>query len=124
MPRGDGAGPQGLGSMTGRAAGYCSGSGTPGYANAALGRPFGGGFGRGLGFRGAGFGSGGRGYRCRFFANGLPGWNRVGAYSAPFQGTNPEIEKQVLRNQADALESELESIKKRLAQFDKGSSGD
>jgi hypothetical protein len=124
MPRGDGTGPQGLGSMTGRAAGYCGGSGTPGYANAAPGRPFGGGFGRGLGFRGAGFGSGGRGYRCRFFANGLPGWNRVGAYSAQFQGTNPEIEKQVLRNQADALESELESIKKRLAQFDKGSSGD
>ena len=46
------------------------------------------------------------------------------AYSAPFQGTNPEIEKQVLKNQADALESELESIKKRLAQFDRSSTDD
>ncbi|MGO8821105.1 MAG: DUF5320 domain-containing protein [Desulfomonilaceae bacterium] len=81
-------------------------------------------FGRGSGFRGAGFGSGGGGYRCRFFANGLLGWNRVGAYSAPFQGANPEIEKQVLKNQADALESELESIKKRLAQFDRSSTDD
>ena len=50
MPRGDGTGPQGLGSMTGRAAGYCAGSGTPGNANAALGRGFGAGFGRGPGF--------------------------------------------------------------------------
>ncbi|MGP8282600.1 MAG: DUF5320 domain-containing protein [Desulfomonilaceae bacterium] len=44
MPRGDGTGPQGLGSMTGRGTGYCGGSGTPGYANAAPGRPFGGTF--------------------------------------------------------------------------------
>ncbi len=124
MPRGDGTGPQGLGSMTGRAAGYCGGSGMPGYVNAAPGRPFGGGFGRGPGFRGAGIGSAGRGYRCRFFASGIPARGRFGPYSAPLQGTDPEIEKQILKNQADSLESELESIKKRLAQFDRGSSSD
>lgn len=33
MPRGDGTGPQGLGPMTGRGAGFCSGYGVPGYAN-------------------------------------------------------------------------------------------
>ncbi len=33
MPRGDGTGPAGQGSQTGRGAGYCSGSDTPGYAN-------------------------------------------------------------------------------------------
>ena len=33
MPRGDGTGPAGLGSMTGRAAGYCAGYSVPGYVN-------------------------------------------------------------------------------------------
>ena len=33
MPRGDGTGPLGQGSMTGRAGGYCAGFSTPGYAN-------------------------------------------------------------------------------------------
>ncbi len=35
MPRGDGTGPQGLGPMTGRGAGFCSGYDVPGYANPA-----------------------------------------------------------------------------------------
>jgi len=33
MPRGDGTGPMGLGPMTGRGAGYCAGSGVPGFMN-------------------------------------------------------------------------------------------
>ncbi|ADL11972.1 DUF5320 domain-containing protein [Acetohalobium arabaticum] len=33
MPRGDGTGPRGEGSQTGRNAGYCSGFDQPGYAN-------------------------------------------------------------------------------------------
>lgn len=33
MPGGDGTGPMGMGSMTGRGAGYCAGYDTPGYAN-------------------------------------------------------------------------------------------
>jgi hypothetical protein len=33
MPRGDRTGPAGMGPMTGRAAGYCAGYGTPGYMN-------------------------------------------------------------------------------------------
>jgi len=33
MPRGDGTGPAGMGPMTGRAAGYCTGSNAPGFAN-------------------------------------------------------------------------------------------
>lgn len=37
MPGGDGTGPMGFGPMTGRAAGYCAGYPTPGFAN-----PFGG----------------------------------------------------------------------------------
>lgn len=38
MPRGDGTGPAGQGPMTGRAAGYCAGYNSPGYANPGWGR--------------------------------------------------------------------------------------
>jgi len=44
MPFGDGTGPRGMGSMTGRGAGYCAGFGRPGFANPIPGR-------RGFGFR-------------------------------------------------------------------------
>jgi len=58
MPRGDRTGPNGMGPMTGRAAGFCSGYDRPGYMNAAGGRGnFGRGFGRGSGY-GQGFGYG------------------------------------------------------------------
>ena len=87
MPFGNGTGPAGLGPMTGRAAGFCTGYPVPGYMNAFVGRtgfygsglpiirpygaglnayglPYGGrvipGFRRGFGF-GRGFG---RGQRC------------------------------------------------------------
>jgi len=33
MPGGDETGPQGMGSMTGRAAGLCTGNNAPGYMN-------------------------------------------------------------------------------------------
>ncbi|MEA1871201.1 MAG: DUF5320 family protein, partial [Candidatus Bipolaricaulota bacterium] len=33
MPRGDRTGPGGMGPMTGRGAGYCSGSAAPGFMN-------------------------------------------------------------------------------------------
>ena len=55
MPKGDKTGPQGLGSKTGRAAGYCAGYSVPGYMNPM--RGCGRGFGRGFGGRrGGGFG--------------------------------------------------------------------
>lgn len=41
MPRGDGTGPTGMGPMTGRAAGYCAGYATPGFANPATRAPSG-----------------------------------------------------------------------------------
>jgi hypothetical protein len=110
--------------MTGRAAGYCVGFGMPRNINATFGRGLGAGFGRGPGFRRYGLGYGGRGYRFRFFATGLPAWSRIRAYSSPYQGADPEFEKQVLKNQADALESELEFVKKRLAEFDRSAADD
>jgi len=39
MPGGDKTGPQGEGPLTGRQAGYCSGSEQPGYTGAGYGRP-------------------------------------------------------------------------------------
>lgn len=110
MPRGDGTGPMGMGAMTGRRAGYCAGFGMPGYAN----RGFGAGFGRGRGF-GMGFG---RGWRNRFWAAGAPGWYGYGVQPLPYGEPNPEAEKQALKSQAEVLQSELEMIKKRLAEVE------
>jgi hypothetical protein len=106
MPRGDGTGPRGMGRMSGRGAGYCSGNVMPGFSNPLPGR----GFGRGSG----------RGWRNCFYATGLPGWMLFGGYGyggyqSPAMRPEPELEKQALKAQADALEAELEMIKQRLS---------
>jgi len=123
MPGGDRRGPMGAGPMTGRAAGYCSRSGVPGYANPMPGRGMGMGFGRGRGAWCTGFG-GGRGRRNRFYAGGVPGWTGFPGYTDPYAypasypRAEPEVEKKVLKSQADALQSELELIKKRLDEIE------
>ena len=99
MPRGDGTGPRGMGSMTGRGAGYCTGVERRGDDNFAPRRSFGIGFGRGWGFRGYGFGG-----------------RRFGEYATPYRQPDPELEKQALKNQAEALQSELDFVKKRLGE--------
>lgn len=125
MPRGNRTGPMGMGSMTGRGAGYCGGFGMPGYTNPAPGRGPGIGFGWGRGFAG-----GGRGWRNMFYATGRPGWMRFGGYGAPYgypapyQKPDPEFEKQTLKDQAEFLQAELEIIKKRLAEVETESAAD
>lgn len=104
MPGGDRTGPQGMGSRTGRGAGFCAGFNAPGYANPAGGR----------GFAGRGFGcgrGGGRGRRQGFFATGLPGWMRFGAET----GGSQEEERSFLENQAQMLQTQLDGLKARLA---------
>jgi hypothetical protein len=96
----------GLGPMTGRGAGYCAGFGMPGFMSPMGGRGI---WGGGYGGRG-----GGCGWRHWFHATGLPGWMRFAGYAAP----DPEMEKQALKNQADALQSELDLIKKRLGEIE------
>lgn len=113
MPRGDGTGPAGAGPMSGRGAGFCAGFTVPGYADTTPGR----GFGRGRGARSRGFG-GGRGWRNMFHATGLPGWMRFGAAGA---NSEPRSEKKVLQNQAEALQAQLDIIKKRLGELEEGS---
>ncbi|MCX7020043.1 MAG: DUF5320 domain-containing protein [Candidatus Sumerlaeota bacterium] len=122
MPRGDGTGPMGMGPMTGRAAGTCAGFETQGVASSTPGRGRGMGFRRGQGFGGRG--SGGHGWRNMFRATGLPGWMRFGRYAAPYgdptsyQKPDPEIEKQALQNQAEALQSDLDLVRKRLSEIE------
>jgi len=127
MPRGDRTGPLGMGSMTGRAAGYCAGYQVPGYMN-----PYGG---RGMGL-GRGFRGGGRGYGRGFgyYAPASPYTNPAytGNYpdpvSAPqYAGPEPmgyssEQEMETLKNQANYLETTLESIKKRIEELEAGAS--
>lgn len=119
MPGGDRTGPMGMGAMTGRAAGFCSGMGTPGFASTPARRGF-----------GTGFGGGRRGRRNMFYATGLPGWMRRGdsaapyGYPAAYQQPGPQKEQQMLRNQAEALQSELDIIKKRLSEVEAEAAAD
>jgi hypothetical protein len=61
-----------------------------------------------------------------FYATGLPGWMRFGgyaapqAYMAPYVKLDPEMEKRTLKNQADAMQSELDLIRKRLEEIETG----
>ena len=100
--------------MTGRAAGYCAGYDTAGFANPVAARGTGGGRGRGGCGRGAGGGGGrSRGWRNMFRATGLPGWMRREACAAS-PADEPETDRQALKAQADALQAQLELIRKRL----------
>jgi len=146
MPAGDGTGPVGMGSMTGRGMGYCAGYSAPGYAN-----PWPAGFGRR--FSGRGFGAGfGRGRGNRFWARatGLPGWYRTGAgYPAfgrwpvqvpatpvqqvqtvqpvqpaqqaayPFAQPTKEQELQMLEKNHNALKDEMSAIEQEIKETQK-----
>ena len=123
MPGGDRTGPMGMGPMTGRAAGYCAGYPVPGFMNATAGR----------GFRGGGRGRG-RGRRNRFFAAGVPGWQRAawgwpafgpglgyglpGAAPFPPPDMSQEEELDLLKRQAEGFANTLEEIKKRIAELE------
>jgi len=124
MPRGDGTGPRGLGARTGRAAGYCAGYGVPGYMNPV---PGGGSWGAGRGYFGYGRGrGGGRGWRNWYYATGMPGWQRAGYGYPAYGGSYPypaeptaEEEKEMLKNEAEALKGELEDIQERINALEK-----
>lgn len=120
MPGGDGTGPDNRGPMTGRAAGYCAGSDTPGFAN-----PYGYG-GRGMGRRGGfgwggGFGKrGGFGQRNMYYVPGpaVPTGPETQYASPNVPSVAPsgasEQELQALREQAEYLKNALEDVSARL----------
>jgi len=92
--------------MTGRGLGYCSGSGAPGYVAPGPG------MGRGVGWGGWG----GRGYRNRFWATGVPRWGRYapgfGVPVPPTYGAEQEVAD--LKAQAGWLSEQLSAIQARI----------
>ena len=106
MPRGDGTGPIGLGTMTGRAAGYCAGYSAAGYANPVLGRR-------------------GRGFKNMHFTTGHPAWARysMGAYSPDLSYAQPVMtasrEAVMLKNQAKFMQDTLNALNERIEELDK-----
>lgn len=121
MPRGDQTGPEGMGPMTGRAAGFCAGHSMPGYANPGPRA----GLGSARGFsRGAG-----RGWRNMYYATGLTGWQR-GLYPSPVypqaapygvpgaQAMTKQQEVDVLKSQTEYFESALGEIRIRLDELE------
>ncbi|MBC7105283.1 MAG: DUF5320 domain-containing protein [Firmicutes bacterium] len=125
MPRGDRTGPWGLGPRTGRGMGYCAGFPVPGFMNPGW---------FGWGARLGGWWGGGRGWRHRFWATGVPGWAWWGALplaayglwrawpsffgpGAP-EGSEKQAEKEFLKEQAAFMEKQLEEMKKRLAELE------
>ena len=111
MPRGNGTGPMGMGSMTGRGAGFCAGYNTPGYTNPVAGRGMG--YGRGMGFgmgRGRGLGFG-RGYGAGF------GWRSVGI-NMPGVQMSSQQEAEILKNQANMMQGEINSINARIKELE------
>lgn len=116
MPRGDRTGPNGMGAMTGRAAGFCAGNSVPGYMNPGPGQGF---YGWGSG-GGRGGGRGwGRGYGNRFYATGPVGWQAPAwGYTDPVSPRmTEEQEMGGLKAQADYLKDELSGIQKRIEEL-------
>lgn len=99
MPGGDRTGPLGMGPMTGRASGKCTGYVNPGYMNYAPGRYF-----TGWGHRGCWGGGRGRGFG-RF-------------YPTPYDYHAADETYRIteLEEQARYLENSLNAIRKEIAQ--------
>ena len=117
MPGFDKTGPQGMGSMTGGARGYCAVPAGAGF----VGRGRGAGMGRGFGFNGRGRGGMGMGMGRRGF-----GYQNLGAVGAvPVNTPMTETqERSELQRQAQYIQSELEQIQSRITQLDESSTSD
>lgn len=97
MPRGDRTGPNGMGPMTGRGAGYCTGYDRPGFANPVN---------RQLGY--------GMQYRR--------GYGRFADYPQPYSQPiphEPVEEEKLIESNIQALGRQLENLQKRLDEIRK-----
>ncbi len=108
MPRGDRTGPDGMGPMTGRSAGFCAGYDRPGFTNPGYG-----GFGRGRG--------GGRGLGWRFWlkAAGVLGSVGYGLWNSFRPNISKDEEKEMLKQEAEGLKKNLEALNNRLKDLEK-----
>lgn len=105
MPNGDRTGPEGMGSMTGRAMGYCGGNMNPWVIQSGVGR--GPGYGRRVGGRGMG--------------RGLAAWQWAGR-GRRMEGANVSVpsrdqELELLRVEAEGLNNALQDVQKRIAEL-------
>ena len=106
MPGFDGTGPKGMGPMTGGGRGFCASMVTNSVS------PF-----RDQRFFGAG--RGGRGFRNCFYASGLPGWMRSGyGYPVGQSGFTAENEAKGLKEEAEFLKRQLESVQNRIIELE------
>jgi hypothetical protein len=118
MPKGDRTGPMGMGMQTGRGAGYCGGLDRPGYSAVGFGWRNGMGFGCGRGMRSAGPRRGIGVVFDRLICSGWRGGLRMRG-DVPFYGNpDPETEKRLLARQAEDLQIELDTIRKRLGEIE------
>lgn len=116
MPGGDRTGPMGMGPMTGRGAGFCTGFSQPGATTPVFGPR--GGFGRGRGC-GPGFGRGpGRGR----FRGMMPGPN-YGYGPGPTPAMSPDQEKNMLQQEAKSLREALSALENRIAELENQDTG-
>jgi len=128
MPRGDKTGPAGMGPMTGRGAGYCTGNAYPGFVSAPPA-----GFSGRRGFSRMGRG---RGHRNWYYRTGMPGWSRYEAgypawggdipypvYGDPYMAEEiaPDQEKDILLGQAEQLKQHMSEVEARLKELEKDS---
>jgi uncharacterized protein DUF5320 len=97
MPRGNGMGPEGFGSRTGRGAGFCNGFDQPGFMNS------------GMGNRRAGFG-----YRRNSQSGFMPAWRSRGYDTfVPAEPTMVQ-KKEFLGNEINLLKQHLNELEKQL----------
>ena len=113
MPAGDGRGPNGAGSMTGRGLGLCAGYSMPGYANTGRGGSRG-----GMGRRNRSNVSG-RSFYGRGF-QGTPDSNRYEAPNPRYE-YSADLEIRMLREQAESLKKEAEYIDERIRELESAS---
>ncbi|MDP8212494.1 MAG: DUF5320 domain-containing protein [Candidatus Zapsychrus exili] len=102
MPGGDRTGPIGMGSITGRRAGYCSGFSAAGYSNILSGRSVA----RGSGSRGFRRGIGcGMGFR----------WINSNIYSPTLSS---QEETKLLKTQSSSMQNEIKIINARIKELE------
>jgi hypothetical protein len=113
MPRGDGTGPNGMGPMTGRAAGYCAGFVTPGAMGRGMGRRI-----RRGGGRGRGPGGGDLAAWNQRRGPGAPGWEWAATGYPADEMVEPSMDRDeqlaALQEQMTHLTGALESIQQRM----------
>ena len=114
MPRGDRTGPSGLGPMTGRVAGYCTGYPVPGFMNPPRGSGRGLGRGRGRGWR-RGYG---RGWWWAYPRVPMrPLYADTPVYPSVIQPPSPEQEVAALENYQKELEAEKADLEQEMDQI-------